>query len=187
MGRPITCVRTSSSNVLRDLLIWPQTRARLHRTCVPQPSRAQNEQILYSSEAMRNHLLRVRNAWEECQSMRDRDAIYGYLSAVYALVIWWAAEGGEVDRARLALRLHGLVRSAREGPLAAIIRCTADPAKAEKRTRSKWSPVMRYAAVCKPDSEPLGQFIKRKGGINKCIARFTQDRRGANIERETVF
>jgi hypothetical protein len=43
----------------------------------------------------------------------------------------------------------------------AIIRCTADPAKADKRTRSKWSRVMRYAAVYKPDSEPLYQFITR--------------------------
>jgi hypothetical protein len=25
---------------------------------------------------------------------------------------------------------------------------------------------MRYAAAYKPDSEPLGQFVRRKGGIN---------------------
>jgi hypothetical protein len=29
---------------------------------------------------------------------------------------------------------------------------------------------MRYAVAYKPDSEPLGQFIKRKGGINACAA-----------------
>jgi hypothetical protein len=54
------------------------------------------------------------------------------------------------------------------------IRRTADAAKADKRTRSKWSRVMRYAAVYKPDSEPLDAFIKRKGGINACAARFTR-------------
>jgi hypothetical protein len=43
----------------------------------------------------------------------------------------------------------------REDPFAAVIRCTADPAKADKRTRSKWSRVMRYAAAYKPDFEPL--------------------------------
>jgi hypothetical protein len=37
--------------------------------------------------------------------------------------------------------------SDREDPFAAIIRCTADPAKADKRTRSKWSRVMRYASA----------------------------------------
>jgi len=46
--------------------------------------------------------------------------------------------------------------------------------KADKRTRSKWSRVMRYAAAYKPDSEALDQFIKRKGGINACAARFSR-------------
>ena len=67
-----------------------------------------------------------------------------------------------------------LEMSDREDPFAAIIRCTADPAKAEKRTRSKWSRVMRYAAMYKADSEPLGQFVIRKGGINACVARFSR-------------
>ena len=64
-------------------------------------------------------------------------------------------------------------RSIRD-PFAAIIRCTADPAKADKRTRSKWSRLMRYAAAYKPVSEPFGQFIRRKGGINECAARFSR-------------
>jgi hypothetical protein len=93
---------------------------------------------------------------------------------VYGLVAWWTAEGREIDRARRALRLCRLDISGREDPFAAIIRCTADPAKADKRTRSKWSRVMRYAAVYKPDSEPLDQFIRRKGGINACAARFAR-------------
>jgi hypothetical protein len=67
-----------------------------------------------------------------------------------------------------------LAVSDREDPFAAIIRCTADPAKADKRTRSKWSRVMRFAAAHKPDSEPLDQFIRRKGGINECAARFSR-------------
>ena len=64
--------------------------------------------------------------------------------------------------------------SEREDPFAAVIRCTADPSKADKRTRSKWSRLMRYAAVYKSDSETLGQFIRRKGGINACAARFAR-------------
>jgi alkanesulfonate monooxygenase SsuD/methylene tetrahydromethanopterin reductase-like flavin-dependent oxidoreductase (luciferase family) len=54
------------------------------------------------------------------------------------------------------------------------IRCTADPAKADKRTRSKWSRVMRYAAAYKRDSEPLDQLVQRKGAINACAVRFTR-------------
>ena len=128
--------------------------------------------IPYSVEALRHDLQRVRGAWEDCQANRDRNAIYAYLTAVYGLVAWWTAEGRDVDRARRALRLRRLEVSDREDPFAAIIRCTADPAKADKRTRSKWSRVMRYAAAYKSDAEPLDQFVRRKGGINDCAARF---------------
>jgi hypothetical protein len=142
------------------------------RTSGPKPS--PKETVPYSNEAMRQDLQRVRNAWLDCQANRDRSAIYGYLSAVYGLVAWWTAEGRAIDRARWALRLRRLDVSEREDPFAAVIRCTADPAKADKRTRSKWSRVMRYAAAYKSDAESLDQFVRRKGGINACAARFSQ-------------
>jgi hypothetical protein len=142
-------------------------------TFPPRPS--SKDAIPYSSEALRQDLQRVRDAWADCQADRSRDAIiYGYLTAVYDLVAWWTADGQEIDRVRRALCLQRLEISDREDPFAAVIRCTADPAKADKRTRSKWSGVMRYAAVYKPGSEPLGQFVRRKGGINECAARFTR-------------
>jgi hypothetical protein len=43
---------------------------------------------------------------------------------------------------------------------------TFDPAKVDKRTRSKWSPLVRCVAARKPESEPFQTFVKRKGGIN---------------------
>jgi hypothetical protein len=146
------------------------------RTFHPRPS--PREAIPYSSAALRQDLQRVRTAWNDCQATRDRNAIHGYLIAVYGLVSWWGAEERAIDRARRALRLQRLEVSEREDPFAAIIRCTADPAKADKRTRSKWSRVMRYAVAYKPDGEPLDQFVRRKGGINACAARFTKCRRG---------
>jgi hypothetical protein len=129
---------------------------------------------------MRQDLQRVRNVWEDVQATRDRNAIYGYLSGVYGLVAWWSAEGREIDRARRALRLQRLEISEREDPFAAIIRCTADRAKADKRTRSKWSRLMRYAAAYKSDSESLDQFVRRKGGINACAARYSRCLRDAS-------
>jgi hypothetical protein len=143
----------------------------LHST---QSSQPKNQTIPYSLAALRQDLQRLRTAWEDCQAGRDRNAIYAYLTAVYALVAWWSAEGREIDRARRALRLQRLKVSGREDPFADVVRCTADPAKADKRTRSKWSRVMRYAAVYKAESEPLDQFIRRKGGINACAARFAR-------------
>jgi hypothetical protein len=132
------------------------------------------EAVPYSLAALRRDLERIRNAWDDCQGSRDRNAIYVYLKAVHGLVTWWTAEGREIERARRALCLQRLEVSEREDPFAAIIRCTADPAKADKRTRSKWSRVMRYAAVYKPNSEQLDRFIQRKGGINACAARFSR-------------
>jgi hypothetical protein len=130
-------------------------------------------EVPYSDDALSQDLVRVRVAWEEAQSSRQRDAIYGYLAAVYALVTWWAAEGQDLVRARRTIRLSGLDAVAREDPFAAVIRCTADPAKADKRTRSKWSRLMRYAVAYKSDAEPLDRFVQRKGGINACVARFS--------------
>jgi hypothetical protein len=139
-----------------------------------QPRPSPNEVIPYTSAALRQDLERVRNTWADCQASRDRNAIYAYLTAVYRLVSWWAAEGRDVDRPRRALRLQRLKVSDREDPFASVIRCTADPAKADKRTRSKWSRALRYAARYKSVSEALDQFVRRKGGINSCAGRFSR-------------
>jgi hypothetical protein len=132
------------------------------------------DEVPYTAQALRQDLTRVRNAWEDCQSSRDRNAIYGYLAAVFDLVMWWAAEDRAVSRARWALQIQGADLPTTDEPFAAIILCTADRQKVDKRTRSKWSRVMRYAAECKTSAEPLAAFVRRKGGINKCAGRFAR-------------
>ena len=132
------------------------------------------DDVPYTAQALRQDLLRVRNAWDECQAHRERDAIYSYLTAVFDLVAWWAAEDRALERARKALQLQHLDLPTTDEPFAAIIRCTADPAKVDKRTCSKWSRVLRYAAEYKPSFEPLQRFIKRNRGINACAGRFAK-------------
>jgi hypothetical protein len=132
------------------------------------------DNVPYTNEALRQDLLRVRNAWDECQAHRERDAIYSYLTAVFDLVAWWKAEHHAVGRAHRALWLQGADSPTTNEPFAAIIRCTANLAKVDKRTRSKWSRVLRYAAEYKTNAEPLAAFVRRKGGINKCAERFTR-------------
>jgi hypothetical protein len=127
--------------------------------------------IPYTDQALKQDLIRVRNAWDESQARRDRDAIYTYLTAVFDLVAWWAVENRALER---ALRLRRLIPTDHDEPFAAIIRCTADPAKVDKRTRSKWSRALRYALTYKLTSEPLARFMKRKGGINQCAAKFAR-------------
>jgi hypothetical protein len=140
----------------------------------------------YTKEALERDLERARGAWDDCQTDRRRDAIYGYLKAVYDLVNWWSAEKCEADRARQAVRLRGLLPLPREDVYAAMIRCTADPARADKRTRSKWSRVLRYAKMEKDEKEPLAEFIKRKGGVNECNARYGRCLRRLAATRRSI-
>jgi hypothetical protein len=66
------------------------------------------DDVLYTTQAMSQDLLRVQNAWDECQSHRERDAIYSYLTAVFDLVAWWAADNCALARAQKALRLQNI-------------------------------------------------------------------------------
>jgi hypothetical protein len=100
--------------------------------------------IPFSTAAVRANLFRLQNEWETVQASRDRDAIYGYLAAVFELVEWWAKEGKAVKRAHRVLRLRGHNSVRKPEPFASVIRCTSDPDKVGDRTRSKWS----RAAAC---------------------------------------
>jgi hypothetical protein len=75
---------------------------------------------------------------------------------------------------------------AREDVFAAIIRCTADPRRVDKRTRSKWSRVLRYVKMEKDEKEPLAEFIKRKWGINECNARYGRCLRRLAASRRSI-
>ena len=128
----------------------------------------------FSTEALRANLLRLQNEWEMVQASRGRAAIYGYLAAVFETIVVWAKEGKAVKRAYRALHLRGHKAVREPEPFAAVILCTSDPDKVDARTRSKWSRALRFAEANKDLDEPLGDFIKRKGGLNECAARFAR-------------
>jgi hypothetical protein len=153
------------------------------------PSRAERSRsnaIPYPKDVLERDLERVHDAWDDSQADRRRDAIYGFLQAVNDLVNWWSAEKCEVERTRQALRLRGLLPLPREDVFAAMIRCTADPARADKRTRSKWRRVLRYAKMEKDEEEPLAEFVKRKGGINECVLRYGRCLRRLAASRRSI-
>jgi hypothetical protein len=79
-----------------------------------------------------------------------------------------------ISRARWALQLQRLDLPTTDEPFTAVMLCTADRQKVEKRTRSKWSCVLRYSAEYKSHGESLAVFIRRKDGINECAARFAR-------------
>jgi hypothetical protein len=131
--------------------------------------------IAFSTEALKANLERLESEWENYQNTRDRDGIYGYLTAVFELVRWWAHERKSVEYARRALWLRGHRTLVKEPePFAAVIFCTADPEKVDYRMRSKWSRLLRYAKVFKDPDEPLIDFVRRRGGINKCVRRYSR-------------
>jgi hypothetical protein len=131
--------------------------------------------IAFSIEALKANLSRLEDEWETYQTTRDRDGIYQYLAAVFELVRWWAHERKSVEYANRALSIQRRQSVPKiTEPFAAVIYCTADSEKVDYRMRSKWSRVLRYAAEFKDLDEPLRDFIKRKGGINKCAARYTR-------------
>jgi hypothetical protein len=129
--------------------------------------------IDFSTDALKANLSRLEDDWATYQTTRDRDGIYGYLAAVFELVRWWKHEHKAVEYANRALSIQRRQTMPKiTEPFAAVIYCTADPEKVDYRTRSKWSRVLRYAAEFKDLDEPLRDFIKRKGGINKCATRY---------------
>ncbi len=82
--------------------------------------RSARDPVPYCKEALRQDLTRVQIAWDECQSSRERDAIYSYLTAVALpgptstepmrrvqsgcdlaarLIFWWARRRGKLTYA----------------------------------------------------------------------------------------
>jgi hypothetical protein len=83
----------------------------------------------------------------------------------------WKKQHHAMAKSRQVLARTKLRRTIRiEEPFSIVIFCTSDPRKVDTKTRSKWSRALRYAERFKPDTQGLGPFIKTKGGINECVA-----------------
>lgn len=121
-------------------------------------------EVPFSDAALKATLTRLEGEWDEFQSTRDRNAIYGYLTAIFEVVTWWMQERKAVEHARRALYLKSYSLFAKSPePFAALVLCTAEREKVDYRTRSKWSRLLRYAAEFKRWDESLTAFVKRKG------------------------
>ncbi len=122
-------------------------------------------------DAIEGQFAQARKAWVRYQSTRQRDAVFGYLSAVFEIVKRWAILGHTKACSRHALTAanrRGAIRT--RDPFAIVIFCTSDPQVVDARTRSKWSRALRFAGRFKPTAQELGAFIKGQGGINECAA-----------------
>jgi hypothetical protein len=130
--------------------------------------------IAFSIEALKTNLSRLEDEWETYQATRDRDGIFLYLDPLFELVTWWDHERKAGEYAQQALRLQRPPVPKIADPFAAVIFCTADREKVDFRTRSKWARLLRYAKVFKDPDEPLIDFVRHRGGINKCVRRYSR-------------
>ena len=129
--------------------------------------------VSYSNGSLAADLARLRDTWREVQSSCNRDAIFLFLTDVFELVRWWAFDKKESERADRALAIKGLRSRQKIEPYSAVIVATIAPKKIDKRTVSKWSRALRFAAARKPRKKPLRAFIKDEGGINACATAYS--------------
>jgi hypothetical protein len=119
---------------------------------------------------------RVSDAWDKFQDDRGRDAVYGYLRAVFALVKRYGGRRRTRRLVRRAFKFAGLPVDNHADPFAVVIRCTSD-GKADNKTISKWARALRYVAAAKRPRHRLKAFMKSRGGVNACTELYPKIRR----------
>ncbi len=122
---------------------------------------------------LRRRFVKVRDAWNEFQASRARDAVYPYLAAVAAIVEHYKARRKTKTLLRHAFKFVGLPFDKNADPFTAVIRCTCDRS-VDNKTISKWARALRYIAYCEVPSTQLKAFMKEAGGVNACAARFAR-------------
>ena len=122
---------------------------------------------------LRRRLEKIRDAWDDFQASRARDAVYGYLQAVLEIVEHYKVRRRTNKLLRHAFKFANLPFAKNADPFSAVIRCTCGGA-ADNKTVSKWARALRYAARCKKPGTPLKTFMKEAGGVNACAARYAR-------------
>ena len=112
---------------------------------------------------LRRRLERVSAAWDRFQANRARDAVYGYLGAVFEIVVHYRVRRKTKKLLRSAFEFAGLPLDRNADSVTAIIRCTCERDLGDK-TISKWARALRYVTYCEVPSAQLEAFMKEAGG-----------------------
>jgi hypothetical protein len=118
-------------------------------------------------------LERIRGAWEDFQSSRRRDAVYGYLEAVFSIVAHFRIRRRTDRLLRHAFEFANLPCDKRTDSFAAVVRSTCDDS-VDVKAISKWARALRYVARSKEPEMRLKTFMKEAGGINACATRYAK-------------
>jgi hypothetical protein len=129
----------------------------------PAPSRITRPGNKTSKARLRRWLGKVHRACEHFQSSRGRDAVYGYLEAVFAIVEHFKVRRRTTTLLRHAFEFANLPLDKNADPFTAVIRCTCGNG-ADNKMISKWSRALRYASRRKEPDMRLKTFMKKAGG-----------------------
>jgi hypothetical protein len=116
---------------------------------------------------LRRWLEKIRGAWDDFQASRARDAVYGYLEAVFAIVTHYKVRRRTSRLLRHAFEFANLPFDKNADPFTAVIRCTSR-GDIDSKTTSKWSRALRYVARSKQPGIGLQAFMKEAGGVDAC-------------------
>ena len=112
-------------------------------------------------------------AWDDFQASRARDAVYGYLEAVFATVAHYKVRRRTNRLLRHAFNFAGLPFDDKADPFTAVIHCTCDD-DTDNKTISKWARALRYASRSKESAVRLRKFMKEAGGVNGCATLYAR-------------
>jgi hypothetical protein len=122
---------------------------------------------------LRRWLEKIHGAWDDFQASRARDAVYGYLDGVFAIVAHYRVRRRTNRLLRHAFEFANHPFDQNADPFSAVISCTSGNA-VDTKMISKWARALRYVARCKKPDTDLKKFMKRAGGVNGCAARYAQ-------------
>jgi hypothetical protein len=139
---------------------------------IPMRMRRSRRKTLHSASGTRTmwRFEKIREAWDKFQANRTRDAVYGYLEAVFAIVAHYKVRRRTRKLLRHAFEFAELPFDKNANAFAAVIRCTCAD-RADNKTISKWARALRYVARCKAHPTQLEKFMKEAGGVNACANR----------------
>jgi uncharacterized protein YerC len=126
---------------------------------------AQKFRRKYSKPRLLRSLENVRDAWDDFQASRKRDAVYGYLAAVFAIVAHYGVRRRTDRLLRHAFRYAHLPFDKHADPFTAVSRCTCGGV-ADNKTISKWARALRYGA------DRYAKIMRRRDRAQKADLRF---------------
>ena len=155
--------------------IWPNSKLMTRAVSISKALRQVHRAPEGSAAELRirPRLKKIRDVWDDFQASRTRDAVYGFLGAVFEMVMHYKVRRRTKKLLRHAFKFAELPFNRNADPFSAVIRCTSDD-NADSKTISKWARALRYVARCKVSPTQLKTFMKEADGVNACASLYAR-------------